>query len=270
MKKYCKFYIKGKCEKDDCKFIHEDNICRDNFFSKCKLGDNCKFKHVNNNNKKKNTESFKPNFSPPDMRVLFENGFGKEKYNASIQGNDVIYVSDLFKNDTDIYQKILNEVYETSYDKEKLIIPWHENCHFIIDDNFDWKKNSPTFNFVVDKLASYFSMDVKATRCNWYKDLKDHKFMHHDGAAIKPHLAKTQNFTIGVSFGKTRELAFEVANHKDCRNTVSFPLENGSVLCFAKDVNINWRHGILPVKVDEDYKVKEEDGRISIILWGWI
>ena len=266
----CKNYVKdGKCSHGNmCRFKHIDNVCYYHFFKGNCKNEKCSKSHEYIN-KKKNTESFTPNYNQPDMRVNIE--YGKDKCELKIQGNDVIYVPDLFKYQSDgIYKMILKEVYETQYDKEKLIIPWHENCHFIIDDNFDWKKNSQTFNYIVDKLANYFSMDVKATRCNWYKDLKDHKFMHHDGAAVKEHLAKTQNFTVGVSFGKTRELAFEVANHKDCRNTVSFPLENGSVLCFAKDVNINWRHGILPVKVDKDYKVKEEDGRISIILWGWV
>jgi len=32
-----------------------------------------------------------------------------------------------------------------------------------------WKKLSPTFEKVVAKMRTYFNMDVKATRLNWYR-----------------------------------------------------------------------------------------------------
>jgi hypothetical protein len=38
-------------------------------------------------------------------------------------------------------------------------------------------------------------------RFNWYRDLKEWKPYHHDAAAVDPRKAKTQNFTVGISFG---------------------------------------------------------------------
>ena len=37
---------------------------------------------------------------------------------------------------------------------------------------------------VLDKLADYFKMDIKATRFNWYRDSNDWKPFHHDAAAL--------------------------------------------------------------------------------------
>ena len=62
---------------------------------------------------------------------------------------------------------------------------------------------------------------------------------------------------------------------------MSVPCPNGSIYAFARDINVIWRHGILQVpylcyavrallkimKVAPEEKV--EQGRISIIAWGW-
>ena len=60
-------------------------------------------------------------------------------------------------------------------------------------------------------MAAYFDMDVKATRLNWYRDSSEWKPFHHDAAAMKEKFARTQNFTLGVSFGAERDAAFEHA-----------------------------------------------------------
>jgi hypothetical protein len=219
------------------------------------------------NRKPKNTESFEVKKYIPDMKIQFSTN--NIKYDNIIDPNDVILVPNLFQNDENLYKNLLKEVFATKYNKKELIIPWHEESHLIVDDNYDWKKDCPIFNYVVDKIANYFSMDIKATRMNWYQYDTDHKFFHHDAAAIKPHIAKKQNFTVGVSFGSTREIAFQVANHKDCRNIVSIPLKDGTTYCFSKDVNINWKHGVLPKALKEE-NIKTEKGRISIIVWGYV
>ena len=45
-------------------------------------------------------------------------------------------------------------------------------------------------------------------------------------------------------------------------------LEEGAevVLCSSKDVNIEWRHGIPQIDCEA---INGEEGRISIIAWGW-
>ena len=95
-------------------------------------------------------------------------------------------------------------------------------------------------------------------------------------SAFNAHRAKTQNITIGVSFGATRELAFlradsssEQQQHQQqppqslCR--LYFPQTNNGVFTFGRDVNIRWKHGINALPRDE----QDGKGRISIILWGW-
>ena len=138
---------------------------------------------------------------------------------------------------------------------------WHGDTHLIADDKKDWKKMCPTFNLVIGKIMDYFNMDIKATRFNWYRNSQEWKPFHHDAAAIKPDKAKVQNLTVGVSFGAEREAAFQ---HAKTRNVISFPLPYGSIYVFSKDVNIEWRHGILQLPPEKQHG----QGRISIIAWG--
>ena len=112
---------------------------------------------------------------------------------------------------------------------------WHGDSHLIVDDKLDWKEKCPTFNMVIEKIKDYFDMDIKATRFNLYKNSDHWKPFHHDAAAVKPHIAKKQNFTVGVSFGAERDAAFENAKTK---STISFPLSNGTIYCFSRDVNV--------------------------------
>jgi hypothetical protein len=290
-KNVCRDWMKGSCSYSNCKFIHDPELCADFYFtSKCD-GHCGQFHFVNQdliksqsdtnkqNHKKKqngkskrpaNTETFKPNYTPPEMRLLFESSLNKSQTELEFQSNDVVVVPDLFADKPNIYTELLEEIFGTKFDKQDLIIPWHEGCHLIVDDKLDWKKDCPTFNLVIDRVAKYFSMDIKATRFNWMQNLNDHKFFHYDGAALKPEIAKKQNSTIGVSFGHTRDIAFQVASHPDCRKVVSIPLPNGYTYVFNKDVNIDWRHGVLPIKTSPNYKSAPSDGRISIIAWGWI
>jgi len=286
-KNVCRDWMKGSCSHNPCRFIHDPELCV-KFYSSSKCDGKCGSNHFvnpelisnqSNNNKDKhndknkqrrppNTETFKPDYSPPEMRVLFE--YGKPQTNLEFQSNDVVVIPDLFADRPNIYAELLEEVFGTKFDKQDLIIPWHEGCHLIVDDKLDWKKDCPTFNYVIERVAQYFNMDVKATRFNWMQNLQDHKFFHYDGAALKPEIAKKQNATIGVSFGHTRDIAFQVASHPDCRKVVSIPLPNGYTYLFNKDVNIDWRHGVLPIETSQDYKSKPSDGRISVVAWGYI
>ena len=106
-------------------------------------------------------------------------------------------------------------------------------------------------------------MDIKATRFNYYRDSSEWKPYHHDAAAVKKGKDKTQNITVGVSFGAERDIAFE---HDKTQITTCFPLPNGNIFAFGKDVNIDWRHGIPQIPENK----KHDKGRISIIAWGWV
>lgn len=217
---------------------------------------------------KKNTENFNPSHKPPEMRILFATP-GVKSYDRPFGSRDVVVVRDLFvapgvdiNTDLSIYNKLLAEIQSSGVDETALWKSWHGDSHLIADDKKNWKKQCPTFSWIVEKLAEYFRMDVQATRLNWYRDSTEWKPFHHDAAAMKPDKAKTQNMTVGVSFGAERDAAFE---HAKNRCVVSMPQPNGTVYTFGRDVNILWRHGIPQLAPS----IQNKDGRISIICWGW-
>lgn len=283
--KICKFYLKRECNHGDkCKFIHDKEACRNYFFEGiCNRGENCKFKHIytekninlqhnsnnikndsnNNSNKKynkpKNTENFIPSHKQAHMNILVNQS--KESYNE----NDVVIVSN-FINETiqnEIYDNLLKEMEKTNIDNDKLWKEWHGNSHLIADDNQNWKYKVPTFNIILKEIEKYFHMEIKSTRFNLYKDSNDWKPFHHDAAAIKEHIAKNQNFTVGVSFGATRNVAFE---HVKSKTVISIPLVNCTAYAFSKNINVEWKHGIPQINPEKAFNA----GRISIIAWGKI
>ena len=146
-------------------------------------------------------------------------------------------------------------------DIDKLWKEWHGDTHLIADDNLKWKEMCPTFNMIINEIEKYFNMEIKGTRFNLYKDSSDWKPFHHDAAAIKEHIAKIQNFTVGLSFGATRSIAFE---HAKTKTTISIQLPNCTAYAFSKNINIDWKHGIPQIHPDKSFT----DGRISIIAWG--
>jgi hypothetical protein len=212
------------------------------------------------------------------MRILYD--CSTEKCRLSIQTQDVIIAPNLFCDEDNytIYNKLIDEMNNCGIDNDKLWKLWHGDTHLIADDHLHWSSktvftphgtinNVPTFHMIIDKISKFFNMDIKATRFNFYRDNNDWKPFHHDAAAVKPDKAKTQNFTVGVSFGFNRDIAFEDAlNNTGNRRIISIPLPNGSTYCFTRDININWKHGVLPIK----NKYNSELGRISIIAWGYI
>jgi len=214
---------------------------------------------------KRNTVNFDPSHEPSQMRIIAAEP-GLRKYNRRYQTRDVVMASDIFckPDDLTIYDKLLDEIEHSGVDAQRLWQLWHGDSHVIADDHLgQWKEKCPTFSWVVEKMASYFDMDVKATRLNWYRDSSEWKPFHHDAAAMKEKFARTQNFTLGVSFGAEREAAFE---HAQTKTIISMPQPNGAVYTFGRDVNIIWRHGIPQLPPEK----QSEEGRISIIAWGWI
>lgn len=233
----------------------------------------CKFQHIKNiknkkNRKKKNTESFIPSHKPSDMKLKFVNEYNKcEKYPYPYDSRDVFVVKNLFEDiKENLYEKLLEEMKESGVEEKGVWKLWHNDTHLIADDHIKGWKNkeiSPTFFKIIEKIKDYFNIDIKATRFNWYPDTNSWKPQHHDAAAIDSEKAKTQNITIGVSFGDTREAQFE---HAKTKTTVGIDMEDGTIYGFCRDLNVEWRHGI-PQLSSEKYRDK---GRISIIAWGWV
>lgn len=263
MSSVCREFMEHRCNKDNCKFIHDKNLCY--YFwrnGSCKWGDECRKNHFvtekpNPPRRVKNTETFEPNYNPPDMRVLVE--FGKQKCEAKLQTQDVLLVPDFFPNQGDVYEKLVDEVLKCGADTIKR---WHENCHWIGDDKTGFKEKCPTFQKVLKRISEYFEVPLSATRFNWYEDDNDWKAFHRDRAALYSDAQTKQNFTIAISFGKTRDAAFQ---DMESKKILSIPCADGSAYCFTRDINVNFMHGILPILPEK----RTGQGRISIIVWTW-
>jgi len=268
----CRRYQRtGQCQfGDNCRYLHKIRRLSDEIDDRYQIQkSNNKTNRKNNRLKKVNTESYEPNYKPADMRILVEvpKAFGKTK--LTIQPKDVIIIPGLFCDDGDftIYNNLLKEMDECGIQEDKLWKLWHGDTHLIADDHMNYKDKVPTFMSIINKIRDYFDMDIKATRFNWYRSEKDWKPYHHDASAVDPKKAKIQNFTVGVSFGATRDIAFEDAQESvGHRRTISIPLINGTLYCFSRDINIHWRHGVPQLPIE----IKKNNGRISIIAWGFV
>lgn len=276
MTEYCNNFMnpRMKCDKENCKYVHDNTICFYYWkYKDCKFGEDCKKRHVISDKKPqrskkhvKNTECFTPMSKPVDMRIVYDNhplNFTKE-----LTSRDVVIAPNVFshKRKGVLYDKLVEEIENCKIPKDQLLKLWHgndkiEGTHLIVNDHTDWKGLCPTFNEIIDTVKTYFNMTVKATRLNLYKDTSQWKPFHRDAAAVKPEKAAEQNFTVAISFGATRDAAFE---NIDTKTVISIPQPDGCIYAFCNDTNIIWRHGIL-----QDIPVRDE-GRISIILWGWI
>ena len=211
--------------------------------------------------KRRNTICFEPDYSSSDLRVQTGYGIWK-RFAYPIKENDVLLIPalflDVFKDLSNSYNELMEEMV---YDDFKA---WHGNSdldgtHWIMDDKSNCKRRSILLKKIVDKIATYFNMDVHATRFNLYERGDEWKPFHFDAAAIDPEKAKTQNMTVGVSFGAERSVCFQ---HAKTGTRTEFLLPNGMCYAFGKKINTTWRHGIPPKK-------GETNGRISIICWGF-
>ena len=246
-----KYFITNKNNK-----ICADNVkpIAENFLNEKK---NNHRKHV------KNTTDFSPSYDKPDMRIMIASD--KNKYEKVVSTRDIILANGLFDDESwpkDIYSELKKEIDLTGINEDELWKSWHGDTHYIADDHLKWKSNCPTFLKIINKISDYFDMDIKATRLNHYKDSNEWKPFHHDAAAVKKDKAITQNFTVAVSFGLERDVAFQ---HAKNGTVISIPVSNGTVYVFSKDVNIIWKHGIRKM---EQNKYMDK-GRFSIIAWGW-
>lgn len=224
---------------------------------------NLNLKGLNAKGKGSNTESFDPSSTlvRPDLRVRI--GSNKAKvFNKPIKHDDVIIVPDFFceEEDLSLYYKLIEEFRNLqATDENSKWLAWHEGCHLVSKA----PEKSETFQKLVSKVSKYFKLKDgrQGVRFNWYKDSSDWKPFHHDSAAFNEARSKLQNFTVGISLGSERELAFLHAKNK---SKVYFPQSNGMMFAFGRDVNIKWKHAINALPLVEQNGL----GRISIIVWG--
>lgn len=202
-------------------------------------------------------ELVKTNNSKNDNSYEYKNKITKSDFEKITDTNDYysllkncIYIPNFIcnKDDFTLFYKILEEV------KDNLLDIRHQ--HNIIEN----PEISPTFNFVVDKMAKHFNIDVMQTRLNYYKTNENWKKLHHDKHCYQGRL---ENFTCGISLGESRKILFK---HDKTNKKFYFDQHNGDLFAFDDVVNREFKHGIpksTKCGTSPDYK-----GRISIIIWG--
>lgn len=222
----------------------------------------------------------------PDLnfRIHTRHEVFEEKVTHKVGVHDVIFVPEFcgYKDDYSLYKAILEEVSRVD-EKKGVLVPWHGDNHLIANDRKQWKKDCPTFNMLIDSIAESFNLEVNATRLNLYRSddrSSESKPYHHDRAAFTA--GTTQNLTIAISLGVTRTVSLKRAKAKfgtknknpegkweslgDYRGAVvNFACPNNSLYAFARDVNIEWKHGVVPSYGEV---TSEDRDRISIIVWG--
>jgi len=159
-----------------------------------------------------------------------------------------IYIPNFFckKNDRTIFNSLQSEIDRIS---EVQLVEWSKHHKF---ENPDF---SETFNKIVDEMAKHFNVEVSQTRLNFYKDNSDWKPLHHDRHAYE---GKKEDFTMGASFGYSRELEFL---HVESGKKFKFPQNNGDVFAFDTEINKIFMHGVPKTS-------KKVGPRFSIIAWG--
>ncbi|KAF8821798.1 hypothetical protein IE077_001536 [Cardiosporidium cionae] len=136
---------------------------------------------------------------------------------------------------------------------EHKLTAWSRHC---IHENPQF---SPTFRFILDQLEKYFDVEIFASRLNLYRNGSDWKPFHHDSHAYSKDHKQAEDFTMGASFGASRELVFL---HEPSSHHLSIPQNNGDVFAFASDVNRKLKHGVPQLP-------KGKVGpRFSVIAWG--
>lgn len=203
--------------------------------------------------------------------------------NTIFTSNDIVHIPSVYNFET--YGTLLEEL-ESAHEASngKLLIPWHKANHLIANDKYkggSWKDDCPIFKNIVDDIATGFNIIPNATRVNIYRSgdggrwgHSETKPFHHDRAAKVAGLS--QNITVGVSFGASREVAFRHAKRKNSPDdkwyniksgaVISTVCDHGSIYAFTRDVNCEFQHGILPSH--GQFGCDTDIDRVSIIVWG--
>mmetsp|Transcript_25162 Transcript_25162/g.54774 ORF Transcript_25162/g.54774 Transcript_25162/m.54774 type:complete len:428 (-) Transcript_25162:204-1487(-) len=169
----------------------------------------------------------------------------------SVMEGECIHLSSFFcaKDDFSLVQSLMTDL---AQEGREGMIDWSKHLKF---ENPDF---SPTFQKLIQELDTYFDVEIFATRLNFYRDGTDWKPFHHDSHAFGDG-GKKEDFTVGASFGASRELEFL---HPQSGQKFAFPQNNGDIFAFTSEVNKRFQHGVPKAR-------KTNVGpRFSVIAWG--
>lgn len=225
-------------------------------------------------------------YQVPDIRLrCFDSSKFKDGTIAKtiFTTNDIVHIPLVY--DLETYAMVLEELEAANENSNgKLLVPWHKANHLIANDKHRggaWKNECPTFQTIVDDIATGFNITPNATRINLYRSGEygrwghsETKPWHHDRSAKVPGLS--QNITIGVSLGASREVAFKHTKRKASPDdkwyniksgaVVSTVCDSGSIYAFSRDVNCEFQHAVLPSH--GQFGSDNDNDRLSIIVWG--
>jgi len=177
----------------------------------------------------------------------------KNDYDEIIK-NGCIYIPSFFGDHDD----------KTIFNNLKKEIDLNQMVSWSKHQKYENPQFSKTFNEIIDKMAKHFNVKVLQTRMNYYKDTTAFKPMHKDSHAYYTDEngdRLKENFTMGASFGFSRELSFL---HDETKITFNFPQKNNDFFGFNDKVNDKFMHGVPKMNVG----VVDNSERISIIAWG--
>jgi hypothetical protein len=281
--KICNKFMNNTCNKLNCKFYHNINVCYDYYLNNECLNDNCEKLHYQNYSLKKNqinknfrktrnTIDFKPLEKETNMKLVLETS--SETLTKPMTDNTVFLAPNIFKEfkKYEIYEKLLREVNNCidkyGIDQCDLLKIWHgsekhkiDGTHLICNDRTNWKNYCPTFNYIIERLCHYFNMDAKSTRLNIYDDNNQWKPLHHD--QNYKDITRTNDITVAISFGQERDIILQNTKYNDLY--LSIPSGDGHCYTFTHHINCTWKHGVDIKRNDIE---KEPNSRISVIVWG--
>lgn len=200
----------------------------------------------------------------------------KDENKALKYASSMVKHSPLNVNITNDYDEIIKEgcIYMPGFFGQQNDMTLFNKLREEIDINqmVNWSKHqkyenpqfSKTFCEIIDKMAKHFGVKVLQTRMNYYKDSTAFKPMHKDSHAYytdENGITLKENFTMGASFGFSRELDFL---HEESGIKFSFPQKSNDIFCFNDKINDKFLHGVPKMK---NGKIENSE-RISVIAWG--
>lgn len=171
---------------------------------------------------------------------------------ASVLSGHCIYFPGFFAQPTD-FSLLQALTVDLAKNDQTGMVNWSQHLKH---DNPDF---SNCFKSLLDRMATFFDVEIYATRLNFYPDASAWKPYHHDSHAYGGRQMR-EDFTMGASFGFERKLSFL---HPESMETFEFPQINGDIFAFTTEANKRFQHGVPKCKAGS-----KSGPRFSIIAWG--
>lgn len=195
---------------------------------------------------KKSTSGVDINKYPPEISVRF--CFQQ----TQIQPGELVFFHSI---SSDLYHNIIDELIQLP---KNLWVRWHQNAHWIADEDLQWRELIPSWNTLVNEVERIFQFTIDASRLNRF-DSNDYKPFHNDASAIISSLSKKQNISVALCLGSNRNVRFF---HPASCTSLDFQTSPMTLYGFGTQVNRAWMHGI-------ERNTSIEQARYSIVFWGW-